>query len=232
MDTDNTDDKIINMTAKAAAIGSGNEIGYWTKTRTENEDESQTPQQHPLARDRASRLNARPSLGAGSCMASEALARAVRTAVNPRPLASSDGPGTDADAELFSLPLVRDPEKCWRRIVLGQLLCWQAASLQVLFTEVVDIEPRRSSEPATAPVEKSSKRTITRTELLLRPKLTPGKSTRDLQGLIPVSECRHREIVRRGGKTFWFTCKGCNSRWPRSQDEHLEVEVETRLTFG
>ena len=165
-------------------------------------------------------------------MASAALARAVRTAVNPRPLASvPEGAGTtDADAELFSLPLVRDPEKCWRRIVLRQLLCWQAASLQVLFTEVVDLEPRKSSEPATASVEASSKRTITRTELLLRPKQNPAKSTRNQQGLIPASECRHREIVRRGGKTFWFTCKGCNSRWPREQDEHLEVEM--RLSFG
>ena len=163
-------------------------------------------------------------------MASEALARAVRTAVNPRPLVSSERPGTDVDAELYSLPPVRDPETCWRRIVLRQLLCWQAASLQVLFTEVVDIEPRRSSEPATAPAEASLKRTVTRTELLLRPKLTPGKSNRDLQGFIPVSECRHKEIVRRGGKTFWFTCKGCNSRWPREQDEHWEVEQ--RLTFS
>ena len=219
-------------TAEAAAIGSGNETGYSTTTGMENKDKLRTPQQHPLARDRAPRLSARPSQSAGSCMASEALARAVRTAVNPRPLASSDGPGTDADAELFALPLVRDPEKCWRRIALRQLLCWQAASLQVLFTEVVDIEPRRSSDRTTPPVEAPTKRTITRTELLLRPKLTPGKSTRDLQGLIPVSECRHREIVRRGGKTFWFTCKGCNSRWPREQDEHLEVEVEMRLSLG
>ena len=159
-------------------------------------------------------------------MASAALARAVRTAVNPHPLASvPEGAGTtDADAELFSLPLVRDPEKCWRRMVLRQLLCWQAASLQVLFTEVVDIEPRKSSEPATASVEASSKRTITRTELLLRPRLNPGKSTRNQLGLLPASECRHREIVRRGGKTFWFTCKGCNTRWPREQDEYLEAD--------
>ena len=164
-------------------------------------------------------------------MASEALARAARAPVNPHPPAPQVEPGT-TDAELYSLPLVRDPEKCWRRIVLRQLLCWQAAYLQVLFTEVVDIEPRRSSDRTTPPVEAPTKRTITRTELLLRPKLTPGKSTRDLQGLIPVSECRHREIVRRGGKTFWFTCKGCNSRWPREKDEHLELEVEMRLSLG
>ena len=154
-------------------------------------------------------------------MASEALARAVRSAVNPQPPPPTD---PEADVELFSLPLVRDAEKCWRRIVLRQLLCWQVASLQVLFTEVVDNEPRRSSDSAAPPTEVSFKRVVTRTELLLRPKLAPGKSTRDLQGLIPVSECRHREIVRRGGKTFWFTCKGCNSRWPREQDEHLELE--------
>ena len=98
-------------------------------------------------------------------MASAALARAVRTAVNPRPLASvpEGADTTDADAELFSLPLVRDPEKCWRRIVLRQLLCWQAAYLQVLFTEVVDLELRKDSGPARAPTEASSKRTITRT---------------------------------------------------------------------
>ena len=85
-------------TAEAAANGSGNETGYSTTTGMENKDKLRIPQQHPLAKVRASRLYARPSLGAGSCMASEALARAVRTAVNPRPLASSDGPGTDADA--------------------------------------------------------------------------------------------------------------------------------------
>ena len=39
MDTDDVDNKNISTTARAAAIGSGNEIGYWTKTRTENEDE-------------------------------------------------------------------------------------------------------------------------------------------------------------------------------------------------
>ena len=47
------DNENISMTAKAAAIGSGNEIGYWMKTRTENKDELRTPQQHPLARVRA-----------------------------------------------------------------------------------------------------------------------------------------------------------------------------------
>ena len=38
MDADDMDNKNISMTAKAAAIGSGNEIGYWTKARTDNED--------------------------------------------------------------------------------------------------------------------------------------------------------------------------------------------------
>ena len=33
MDTDNMDDKSNNTTAKAAAIGSGNRIGYSTKSR-------------------------------------------------------------------------------------------------------------------------------------------------------------------------------------------------------
>ena len=165
-------------------------------------------------------------------MASAALARAVRTAVNRhRPLASvPEGTGTtDVDAEIYDIPVVRDPEICWRRIVLRQLLCWQAAYLQVLFTEVVDLEPRKGSEPATASVEASSKRTISRTELLLRPQLSPGKSTRNQQGLLPALECRHRQIVRRGGKTFWFTCKGCNTRWPREQDEHLETDAERVL---
>ena len=167
-------------------------------------------------------------------MASAALARAVRTAVNPhRHLASvPEGTSTtDADAELFDLPVVRDPEKCWRRIVLRQLLCWQAAYLQVLFTEVVDIEPRKGSEPTSTSAE-TPRRTISRTELLLRPQLPPGKSTRNQQGLLPASECRHREIVRRGGKTFWFTCKGCNTRWPREQDEYLETEERFRQGPG
>ena len=53
MDTDNMDNNNSNTTAIAAAIGSGNEIGYWMKTWTENKDGLQTPQQHPLARVRA-----------------------------------------------------------------------------------------------------------------------------------------------------------------------------------
>ena len=131
MDTDHMDYKNSNTTAIAAAIGSGNEIGYWKK----NKDGLRTPQQHPLARERASRLIARPSLGAGSCMASEALARAIRFTVNPRPLAPVPEATDTTDAELFDLPVVRDPEICWRRLVLQQLLCSQAAFLQVLFTE-------------------------------------------------------------------------------------------------
>ena len=219
------DNKNSNTTAIAAAIGSGNETGYWKKTK----DELRTPQQHPLARVRARRLTARPSPGAGTCMASAALARAVRTAVNPhRPLAPVPEGGadtTDVDAEIYDLPVVRDPEICWRRIVLQHLLCWQAAYLQVLFTEVVDIEPRKGSEP-TPTSAATPRRTISRTELLLRQRLPPGKSTRNQQGLLPASECRHRndQLVRRGGKTFWFTCKGCNTRWPREQDEYLETE--------
>ena len=168
-------------------------------------------------------------------MASAALARAVRTAVNPhRPLATVPEGGadsTDVDAEIYDLPVVRDPEICWRRIVLRQLLCWQAAYLQVLFTEVVDIEPRKGSEPTSTSAE-TPRRTISRTELLLRPQLPPGKSTRNQQGLLPASECRHREIVRRGGKTFWFTCKGCNTRWPREQDEYPETEERFRQGPG
>ena len=155
-------------------------------------------------------------------MASEAIERAVRVALRPtRPASGADT--TDADVEAYSLPLVRDPELCWRRVVLRQLLCWQVAWTRVLFMEVVDLEPRRSSEPP-ALTEVTSRRMVTRTELLMRPKLNPSRSTRELAGLLSVSECRHREIVRRGGRTFWFTCKGCNSRWPREQDEYLEQD--------
>ena len=150
-------------------------------------------------------------------MASAALARAVQFALNPPPPPTDEG--RSADAELYSLPLVRDAEKCWRRRVLRQLLCWRVACHQVLLTELVDLEPKKTSEEA-ASVSEVPRRVVTRTELFLRTKLTPGKSLRE--GFTPVSECRHREIVRRGGKTFWFTCKGCQSRWPRVQDEVLE----------
>ena len=123
------------------------------------------------------------------------------------------------DAEVYSLPVVRDAEKCWRRIVLRELLCWQVASRQVLLTELINIEPKKTSEQTWA-FEGPSKRIISRTELFLRAKLPPGKSVRG--GFVPASECRHREIVRWGGKTFWFTCRGCNSWWRREQDEFLE----------
>ena len=150
---------------------------------------------------------------------SEALARAVHLAFNPPPTVVESG--SAVDAEMYSLPLVRDAEKCWRRIVLRQLLCWQVASRQVLLTELIDIEPKKTSEQTWA-FEGPSKRIISRTELFLRAKLPPGKSVRE--GFVPASECRHREIVRRGGKTFWLTCRQCNSRWPREQDEFLEAQ--------
>ena len=59
MDTDCMDSKSDSVTAKAAAIGSGNEIGYWTKTWTENKSELRTPQQHPLASVRVPFMRAR-----------------------------------------------------------------------------------------------------------------------------------------------------------------------------
>ena len=65
MDTDYLDSKNDFTTAKAAAIGSGNEIGYWTKTWTENKSELRTPQQHPLASVRVPFMCARASYGAG-----------------------------------------------------------------------------------------------------------------------------------------------------------------------
>ena len=154
-------------------------------------------------------------------MASEALARALRFVVNPPPAPPPPtAAGSSLDAELYSLPLVRDAEKCWRRVVLRQLLCWRVACHQVLLTELVDLEPIPVGEAAASASEEPKRRVVSRTELFLRTKLKPGTSLRE--GFIPVSECRHREIVRRGGKTFWFTCKGCQSRWPREQDEVLE----------
>ena len=121
-------------------------------------------------------------------MASEALARAVHFALNPHPPPTDAG--SSADSELYSLPMVRDAEKCWRRIVLRQLLCWRVACHQVLLTELVDLEPKRTSVEA-APVSEVPRRVVTRTELFLRTKLTPGKGWRD--GFIPAEECRHRE---------------------------------------
>ena len=64
-DTDYMDSKSDFATAKAAAIGSGNEIGYWTKTWTENKSELRTPQQHPLASVRVLHKHARVPFCAG-----------------------------------------------------------------------------------------------------------------------------------------------------------------------
>ena len=65
MGTDYMDSKSDFTTAKAAAIGSGNEIGYWTKTWTENQSELRSPQQNPLASARVPFKCARESFGAG-----------------------------------------------------------------------------------------------------------------------------------------------------------------------
>ena len=48
------------------------------------------------------------------------------------------------DHAAFDLPLARDVEHCWRRLVWRALLALSAARLQVVLCEVVEIEPAYS----------------------------------------------------------------------------------------
>ena len=58
------DSKNNHTTAEAAAIGSDDEIGYWTMTWTGNASRLRIPQQHPLASARVP-LRARAYFGTG-----------------------------------------------------------------------------------------------------------------------------------------------------------------------
>ena len=43
---------------------------------------------------------------------------------------------------------------------------------------------------------------------------------------VPRNTCPHpmQEMVARGGRTFWWTCKACGSRWERINEERISEE--------
>ena len=62
---------------------------------------------------------------------------------------------------------------------------------------------------------------LSRAQVFARPMLPRSESVKHIT-LTP-EECapQHRQLLHRGGRTFWFTCKACGSRWPRTREERL-----------
>ena len=62
---------------------------------------------------------------------------------------------------------------------------------------------------------------VTREQLLSRKILKPSNSAKCM--FVDATECIHPQqyIADRGGRTFWFTCTRCGTRWPRTEFEKL-----------
>ena len=57
--------------------------------------------------------------------------------------------------------------------------------------------------------------TVTREEIIARPRLADGSSP-------PNPGCSHPHLVARGNaSTRWFSCRCCSARWPRREFERL-----------
>ena len=111
----------------------------------------------------------------------------------------------------------RDTEESWRRVALRLLFLQDLARRQVVLTELKDLmlntrvpHESTSTHPATLAVP--------RVEILMRQQLKLSKSLR--HNVTPPDECAHRWLLPRGGRTKWFTCRMCGSRWPRTDNEY------------
>jgi len=111
----------------------------------------------------------------------------------------------------------RDPVMSWTRLALRVFFVLDAARNQTLLLELKDL-----ANTPTGPIheEANNKLGVTRLQVLSRNTLSPSKATKHTQGLEPFT-CNHRTLLPRGGRTFWWTCRMCTSRWPRQQGEFL-----------
>ena len=110
-------------------------------------------------------------------------------------------------------------EAFWRRVFLRMLLAMRAAMIQETLVSISDLPSRRPDPTAN---DQEPKMITSRTELLLRTQLSRSKAIK--YTFIEPENCRHTNLVGHGGKTFWWTCKACGSRWPRIPGEIIETE--------
>ncbi len=119
----------------------------------------------------------------------------------------------------------RDPLQGWKRMVLLAMLIGRSVESELLLIEIIeeakdkrDAALRKEKQLLTQPAQGL----VTRGEIVQRQPLSRGTG----QSLgHAMDECPHdlTWLVARGGKTHWWTCQGCNKRWPRSGDEVLAV---------
>ena len=123
------------------------------------------------------------------------------------------------------------PEDRWRRVALRCHLILNAARWQAVLLELSDLPNRRFSQRYNQDstwedlaADTSAYVPVTRAQVFARQMLPRSESVKHM--LLTPEECapRHRELIHRGGRTFWFTCKACGSRWPRSREERLVLQ--------
>eukprot|EP00971_Amphidinium_carterae_P327644 6459102-Amphidinium_carterae.2 len=76
--------------------------------------------------------------------------------------------------------------------------------------------------PSITEVATTSRLAVTRAQMLSRPRLKNAAHGGIAKYLPKPEDCQHPEVFARGSRHgYWWTCKTCPARWPRSQQEYL-----------
>jgi hypothetical protein len=133
------------------------------------------------------------------------------------------GPTVQHDETMGGFPdeHYRDMTIAWKRMTMRMLITRDTASMCLLDKELYMTALDKQDEFIASVHEQVELGTVvTRAEVLLRKQLTrsTGKHRQ-----IDQSECPHHmlDLKCRGGKTHWWSCEGCGSRWPRAAGEDL-----------
>ena len=129
---------------------------------------------------------------------------------------------TSGDVDIITIS-DRNPEHGWRRMALKALAVVSVAQKEVMLQELMQSSLEKEAIPEELFEKKKGKKQqngipVKKVEIMMRPCLTPSKSFSRIGSMDP-KECQHRWLVPRGGKTYWWTCRTCPMRWPRSKDE-------------
>ena len=116
---------------------------------------------------------------------------------------------------------IRDPQESWRRVILRAMYLAVQVHWEGLFEELLATTRNREDRMIAPTIE--NVKLVTRGEIMMRESLSRSKAK---EIMLEVAECTHQLIYfkARGGKTKWWTCTGCGSRWPRFDLEELAVE--------
>ena len=115
--------------------------------------------------------------------------------------------------EDYNIAEQRDPEESWRRVALRMSWVIRAGEAQALLASLPLLREKEPHPDEQPPKNLKKVHSITRDELFSR---TPLPDSNSLRNPLTKDECSHRFIHARGGKSFWFACASCPSRWPRT----------------